>query len=279
MRRLPGDDVAARGAARLKTTRIATRIRRIARLTLHIVGALALGAFVFPFVDSARHAWHVKRWSARFMRILALRIEVTGTLPRRGGPPAMIVANHVTWLDIFALNAAHPVRFVANSEIRRWPLLGWIAHIARSLFIDQRRRHHVAEINRQVEAGLRAGDTFAVFPEGGVNDGETLRAFHASLLQPALACDALLHPVAIRYVRADGSRCREVAYDGDKTMLDVLRLILTQPVIHARLEFLQPIACSGRTRRDLAAEAQALIARAVASSPDAHTSRTHHHPA
>ncbi len=175
----------------------------------------------------------------------------------------MLVANHVSWLDIFAINAAHAMRFVAKGEIRRWPLLGWLCAKSGTLFIERRQRRHTLDINAQIAAGLREGDTFAVFPEGAITSGDVVLPFHASLLQPALMCNARFFPVAIRYTHSDGSLCLEADYAGDKTMLDSLRLILTQPVIHVHLQFLPPLDCDGRHRRELADEAGKRIAAAL----------------
>jgi len=155
------------------------------------------------------------------------------------------------------------MRFVAKSEIRRWPLIGWLCAQGGTLFIERAQRRHTLNINAQIVAGLKAGDTFAVFPEGAITSGDVVLPFHASLLQPALACNARLFPVAVRYTRADGSLCFEADYEGAKTLLDSLRLILTQPVIHVHLQFLPPLACGARHRRDLADDAAAQIAAAL----------------
>ena len=113
------------------------------------------------------------------------------------GAGALVVANHVSWLDIFALDATQAMRFVAKAEIARWPVLGWlVAHVG-TVFVDRRRRHHIADVNRAVKQGLGAGDVFAVFPEGAVGNGSVVHAFHASALQPAIACGATVHPVEI----------------------------------------------------------------------------------
>lgn len=191
-----------------------------------------------------------------------MRIDVIGT-PPAGATPAMIVANHVSWIDIFAINAVRPVRFVAKSEIRHWPVIGWIAEMGGTLFVERTRRHTVAQINEQVVAALRQGDAFAVFPEGMITHGDVLLPFHASLLQPALECEALLYPVAIRYTRADGSLCSEADYEGEKTIAGSLMLMVTQPVINVRLQFLAPLSCAGKHRRELANAAAQLIADAL----------------
>ena len=220
-------------------------------------------AVCFPFYDDAKRMGWVRRWTARLLAILAVRVKVSGAPPIAGVAPAMIVANHVSWLDIFAINAVRKVRFVAKSEIRRWPVFGWLCAQGSALFIERARRHHAAHINGQMVAALRQGDLLVVFPEGYTSAGDVVLPFHTSLLQPALECDAMLYPVAIRYTRADGSLCGEADYEGDKSMLGSLLLILTQPVIFARLQFLPPLASAGKHRRELAYEASRLIAGAL----------------
>ncbi len=248
---------------RFNPTKFITRLFRLTRLALHLVRAVAVVAVCFPFYDDAKRMGWVRRWTARLLAILAVRVKVSGAPPVAGVSPVMIVANHVSWLDIFAINAVCKVRFVAKSEIRRWPVFGWLCAQGSALFIERARRHHTAHINEQVVAALRQGDTLVVFPEGYTSAGDVVLPFHASLLQPALACDAMLYPVAIRYTRADGSLCSEADYEGEKSMLDSLLAMLTQPVIHVRLQFLPPVPCAGRHRRELAHDAEQLIASAL----------------
>jgi 1-acyl-sn-glycerol-3-phosphate acyltransferase len=172
------------------------------------------------------------------------------------------------------------MRFVAKSEIRRWPVIGWLCANGGTLFLERAQRRHTLQINAQIVAGLRQGDTFAVFPEGIITAGDVVLPFHASLLQPALACDARLFPVAVRYTRTDGSLCSEADYEGAKTLLDTLCTILTQPVIHAHLQFLPPLACAGRHRRELAHEAARVIAAALnVPAPQRRTGKAYRPPA
>lgn len=247
----------------VKPTNFITRLFRLARVALHLAHAVATTGLVFYFLDPAGRVNYIQRWSARLLAILAVRVEVSGTPPLTGVAPAMIVANHVSWLDIFAINTVRTVRFVAKSEIRRWPVFGWLCARVGTLFIERTRRHPIAQINEQVVTALKQGDVFAVFPEGMISAGNVLLPFHASLLQPALACDAMLYPVAIRYTRADGGLCSEADYEGDKSMLGSLLLMVTQPVIYVRLQFLAPLASAGKHRREIAHEAARLIAGAL----------------
>jgi len=223
---------------------------------------MVIAAVVFPFLDRAGRFQCARRWSARLLTVLAVRVEVIGS-PPADSTPGMIVANHVSWLDIFAINAVRPVRFVAKSEIRGWPAIGWISELVGTLFVERRRRHDVAQINQQIVKALKRGEMFAVFPEGMITGGGVVLPFHASLLQPALECEALLYPVAIRYSRADGSLCSEADYEGEKSLVDSWLLMVTQPIINLRVQFLAPIVSAGRQRRELADAAAALIANAL----------------
>jgi len=247
----------------VRPTTFITRFFRVTRLVLHLARAVAMVAVCFPFYDDAKRMGWVRHWTARLLAILAVRVKVSGTPLRAGAAPAMIVANHVSWLDIFAINAVRKVRFVAMSEIRRWPVFGWLCAQGSALFIERARRHHAAHINRQMVAALTQGDTLVVFPEGRTSAGDVVLPFHTSLLQPVLECEATVYPVAIRYTRADGSLCSQADYEGDKSMLGSLLLMLTQPVIYARLQFLPPLTSAGKHRRELAHEASRLIAGAL----------------
>jgi 1-acyl-sn-glycerol-3-phosphate acyltransferase len=247
----------------MKTTSAAVRALRAARLMLHVLRALATTAAIYPFLTRARRSAHVRRWSKQLLAILGVRLKTNGAPPRACDAPTMFVANHVSWLDIFALNSVHAMRFVAKSEIRQWPVIGRLSGKGGTLFVERARHRHIADINREVVAALRQGDIFAVFPEGKTTRGDVVLPFHASLLQPALACNARLCPVAIRYTRADGSLCSEADYEGDKSLLDAFLLLLTQPVIHVQLQFLPPLACNGAHRGELAYEASRVIAGAL----------------
>ncbi len=240
----------------------ATRWLRIARVGLHLLRGVVITGLLFPFVSQVRRRHEIKRWSARLLRILAVRLHVYGDPPRRG-TPLMLIANHVSWLDIYAINAVLPVRFVAKAEVRRWPVIGWFSEKAGTLFIERARRHDTVRLSRLVMEAMQAGDPVAIFPEGTTSDGSELLKFHSSLLQPALDARAGLYPVAIRYVRGDGTLCTEVAYDGDKSLWDTLLLIAMQRTIDMHVYFLAPLAYHDHHRRELAQAAREAILRTL----------------
>jgi 1-acyl-sn-glycerol-3-phosphate acyltransferase len=245
---------------------------RVARLALHLARGVLTVALLFPFQGPERRRREIERWSRELLTVLRVRLSVHGTPPPRVLRPLMLVSNHVSWLDIFTIDALVASRFVAKSEVRRWPVMGWLCERVGTLFIERARRHDTVRINHAAGAALRAGDVFAVFPEGTTTDGSTVLKFHASLLAPALEAGAAIQPVALRFERSDGSLCTEAAYDGEKSLWDALMGITSQPEIIARVWFLQPIAPEQSHRRDLARAARdAILLTLFPRAPDSHT--------
>ena len=112
----------------------------------------------------------------------------------------LLVANHVSWLDIAAMHAVCPqARFVSKADVRRWPLLGWLIGAAGTLFIERERKRDALRVVHQMAEALAAGDMVAVFPEGTTGDGRALLPFHANLLQAAIATETPVQPVALRF--------------------------------------------------------------------------------
>ena len=235
------------------------RFVRWTRLLAHVVYALFILRFVFPRVSRERrralHGW----WSRRLVRILGLELRVEGPVPPAAETGAMIGANHVSWLDVFLVSSVKPTRFIAKSEVRDWPVAGWIAERAGTLFVRRARRRDTARINEIVKAALAEGDCVGLFPEGTTTLGDRLLKFHSSLFEPAVANAAHVHPLAIRYEHADGSICRAAAYD-DLSFMQSLALIARQRGVVARLMFSDRLEAEGTTRRDLARAAEARIA-------------------
>lgn len=233
------------------------------RLAAHFAQAAGVASIGYPLMKPARRRLALQRWSAKLVRHLATRLTVHGEPPRDADAPFMLVSNHVSWLDIFAINAAAPTRFVAKSEIRGWPLVGWLCVKADTLFIERGHRRDLARLDDVIAEALRNGAGMGVFLEGTTTDGNEVLPFHSSLLRPALAAKARIVPVAIQYRRSDGSICTEAAYDGDKSALDTLRLMLTQHEMHAHVHFLPPVCATGLHRKELARQTREMIVRTL----------------
>jgi len=232
-----------------------TRWFRISHLGIHLLRGAFIAGLLFPLQSPARRNREIEHWSARLCEILGVRVFLHGAPPSFDKRPLMVVANHVSWVDIFAINAVMPVRFVGKAEIRKWPLVGWLCARAGTLFIQRARRQDTLRVNEVVAGALRNGDVFAVFPEGTTTDGSTLLKFHSSLLEPALQARAVIQPVAVRYEHEDGSLCTEAAYDGPKSVWDALTGIVSQRSVIVHVCLLPLIAPCGRDRRTLAFEA------------------------
>lgn len=221
-------------------------------MATHLARGAGIAGVAYPWMTPSRKRLALQRWSATLVRHLGAHLSVHGQVPCHDEAPFMLVSNHVSWLDIFAINAAVPTRFVAKAEVRGWPLIGWLSTKADTLFIERERRRDLARLDDAIANALRAQAGMGVFLEGTTTDGSEVLPFHSSLLRPAQAVNVPIYPVAIQYRRGDGTLCTEAAYDGDKTALDTLRLMLTQHEIHAHVHFLPPLASAGMHRKELA---------------------------
>ena len=238
------------------------RLWRIARVTLHFVLGLGTVLFRFPSLDAKARRVRIRRWSRQLLHLMNVEIRMDGALAH---PNVLVVANHVSWLDIFALHAVGPVRFIAKSEIARWPLIGRLVRGVGTLFIERARRHDTQRVNREVAAALAQGDIVAVFPEGTVTDGTKVLPFKGSLLQPIIESAGCVQPVAIRYRTRTGDISRAPAYD-DVTFLHSFWRICGERAIVADIVATPALPAATRQRRALAADAEAVI-RAVLALP------------
>ena len=238
---------------------------RLVRLAGHVALGLGIEAFVFPHIGEKQRAQAIARWSRRLLRIANVRLSLTGEIP--ASPHAtLIVANHVSWLDIFVINSLCPSRFVAKSEIRRWPVVGWLCAKAGTLFLHREDRASLRRMNETIAQVLKSGQRVAIFPEGTTTAGRTAAHFHASLLEPAVCAEARVVPVAIRFPLADGSPNAAVAYAGDTSFWQSVRQVVSQREIGVTLDFFPAIAGAGKNRRELARIAETLIASALERS-------------
>lgn len=176
-------------------------------------------------------------------------------LPQRG----LLVCNHVSWLDIFVINALAPAAFVAKDEVRRWPLIGWLCAHTETIFLERGSRAAAQRTRETIAARLRAGIRVAVFPEGTTSGGDRVLPFHAALLQGAIDAAAPAIPVALRYVDRSGNPSRAPAYDGAITLWQCLRAIARAPGLTAHLRVLAAVEAVD-DRRVLSAHCRAMIA-------------------
>ncbi|ATE58864.1 lysophospholipid acyltransferase family protein [Thauera sinica] len=231
---------------------------RYFRLAVHVAeGALTI-ALVYPLSAEPVHRRLRQRWSHRLLRILGIRLQADG-VPIE--PGCMLVANHVSWVDIFVVNALAPSSFVSKAEVRNWPVIGWLAAKNGTIFLRRGSRGHARIINEETAAQLDAGRNVAIFPEGTTTDGSHVLDFHAALLQPAIAAGHAVQPVALSYHAPGGSRSRAPAYDGDISLGQCIANIIAERGIVARVQAAAPLGTGeGTDRRTLARQAREIIA-------------------
>ncbi|TFW33993.1 lysophospholipid acyltransferase family protein [Massilia horti] len=234
---------------------------RLTRVVLHLCAGLCTCALVFPWASWTRRDRLIRNWSRRLLGLCRVTVEqVPGN---QALPCALIVANHISWLDIFVINSLYPCRFVAKAEIRRWPLLGWLVASAGTVFIERGKRRDLRDIFKDLVAVLAQGNRVAFFPEGTTALQGTLLPFHANLFEAARDADVAIQPFALEYVDGRGGHHGAVDYVGETTFVDSLFMILSGEPVLARLTCLAPIATNGTHRRELAKAAQSAVAGAL----------------
>lgn len=262
-------------------------LRQALRLPL-LIGLLLLGlmvqVLVQPWLGQERRRHFIGLWSRALLRACGVRLVERHVPQERGQGPAlaeaaasgvalsevpkaagappslatlapgrMLVANHQSWLDIFAINALAPSAFVAKAEIRRWPLAGWLVAMAGTVFIERGRRHAVADAVQQLRQRLASGYPAAFFPEAVVHCGPSLKPFHGNLFEAAIAEQAEIVPIAIRYQNGhDGSPGTAAWYDGDISFARSVLNVLGAPQLTVVLHVLPPVPSTGQTRQALA---------------------------
>lgn len=223
----------------------------------------------FPRATARRRHAITRKWSREILHLAGVEVRAIG-FPTDAERPVTLVANHVSWTDIFALNSQHACHFIAKAELRQWPLAGRLLANVGTIFINRSDRKETHRLKQVVHALLEAGETVAVFPEGTTSDGRDVMKFHASLLEPIVASQGEVWVVAIRYFRGkDNARTDAAAYIGDMTLLQSLQRIHDNAPVVAELHFIEAINCASLNRRDVAQRAEAAIRRFIASAEPA----------
>lgn len=222
-----------------------------------MLGGVALTFTLFPFLGDAARLRFRAGWAAALLKVLGIELQADLT---HVAPGVLLVANHISWLDILVINAVLPAAFVSKEEIRHWPLIGRLALRNDTVFLRRGSRGHARIINAQIAEILAQGKHVAVFPEGTTTDGRSLLHFHAALLQPALAAGRSVLPLAISYWESDGQRSLAPRYDGDISLGQCTRAILGRQRLIARLVTTPLLGLNGEERRQVAAEAREAIA-------------------
>jgi len=254
----------------LPAIKILTRSYRISRIVIHTFIGLAIAAIVLPMLNKLHKLALIKWWCGGLLRAFHIKVNTFGSLPPADTQGVMFVANHVSWSDIHALNSLIPLRFIAKSDIKSWPIFGYLVTQANTLFIDRNKRQDAGRIVQMTAESLIAGDNLCFFPEGTTSDGSgtdgrQVLPFKSSVLQAAIDANTRIWPVALQYVNADGSINTEMAYAGDTSLIDSMSQIINQKNALVELYFLAPIQAADYDRRGLTAAAYQAISAKLTS--------------
>jgi 1-acyl-sn-glycerol-3-phosphate acyltransferase len=244
----------------MKTTLIAWRLACVLGL---IVRGLWTCALIFPWIAPAARVGHIQRWSRRVLRTFGVTVDFAGGVPVPGN--VLLVANHVSWVDVFVINACLPSRFVAKSEVRGWPLIGPLAALAGTVFVARGRHSSLRDTVGVLAARLGAGERIACFPEGTSAAQGDLQPFKANLFEAAIAAGVPVQALALSYVDDSGGRHASVEYIDDMSLADSMLAILGGKPIRACVCPQPVLSTAGADRRAVALAAHGQVADALAS--------------
>ena len=240
---------------------------RLLPIGLHLLYGSLQAGLLFPFAGPRWRQLRIQRWSQQLLVLLGIRIE-SATDPARldGG---LLVGNHISFIDIFVINALLPSTFVAKSDVAHWPLIGRLARHAGTVFIERGNRRAAHSTRQQMLAALGAGRRLAVFPEGTTTRGERVLPFHAALFQSAIDAAVPIHALALSYRDSGGNPSAAPAYVDDIGIIDCLISVLAAGGLVARIELAASFPSPLPDRRHLAHSARQSIVTALARAPDA----------
>lgn len=260
----PSDSTSLRAVPALGAVPPLRRLRalwRLARTVLHGVRGLLIVLLLFPGWTPARRQARIASWSRQLLAGLGLELHAHGGFHAGA---KLIVANHVSWLDIAAIHALCPsARFVSKAEVRQWPLVGRLVDGAGTLYLQRERARDAMRVLHTITQVLQEGDTVAVFPEGTTGTGHEPLPFHANLLQAVIASGAPVQPVALRYSEPGHAVSPSAAFVGDMSLGQSLWRLACAQDLSVSVQVLAPQAVAHADRRALAAQLRETIAQAL----------------
>jgi len=236
---------------------------RKTRLLTHLARGALTVALRFPRANAVqRHAMN-RAWSLKMLQLCGMKLVVHNDAARLDAG-ALVVSNHISWIDIYVINAWRPTPFVSKAEVGNWPLIGWFARNLDTVFVEREKRSDARRIMHELAERLQRGELMCVFPEGTTTDGVGLKPFHANMFQAAVSAGKPVQPICIRYEDAQGRQSVAPAYIDDVSLKQSLDAMLNAGPLTAHVYVGEAIQPEG-DRRKLAAQAQAAVEAALES--------------
>ena len=220
-------------------------------LATHMMYGLFCVSLLFPFLSADAKNTHIHNWSKQLLKHLGIKLTVHGK-NETVEITEILIANHSSWLDIFALNAVEVSRFIAKAEVGSWPLIGRLCKKTGTLFIQRNKASELTRLNKEIEEAVNRGQKIAFFPEGTTSDGLSVLKFKSALIQPIIENKLNVQPVYLRYVDKHGQQTTQAAYFDDISLVRSIRQVLSAIGLTIELHYLEPITPYDHdTRRDL----------------------------
>jgi 1-acyl-sn-glycerol-3-phosphate acyltransferase len=234
---------------------------RKARIFAHLLHGMWTVATRFPNATPQVRMELNRAWSIEMLRRCGMKLVVHNDQARLDSG-ALVVGNHVSWIDIYVVNAWRPTPFVSKAEVRSWPVVGWLAQQLDTIFLQREKRSDAKRIMHELAQRLVRGELMCVFPEGTTSLGRDLLPFHSNLFQAAVSAACPVQPICLMYEDANGRQSEAPAYIDDLTLPFTLNAMLRDTPLTAHLYLCDAIA-PGADRRVLARQAQAAVEGAL----------------
>ena len=232
-----------------KVTPFIFRLYLWASIWIHVISGLFTLFAIFPAIDRAKKDFHIKRWSEKLLNIFGIELWIKNSsiLPAQS---FLLASNHISWMDIHAINAFKPIRFVAKSEVEAWPIFGWMAKQLGTVFIERGNSRHAIQVVGNMTKALET-ESICIFPEGTSTDGHSVRPFKANLFESAVISCTPVYSLAIEYFdRKTGLRTDITAFVGEMGLLESMSKILKHRNLRVELTFFPPSSASPQFSND-----------------------------
>lgn len=241
-------------------------IRLVLLIFLIVVGLLMTG-LLFPLFSESRRERAIKTWSTLLILTLGVKVKIEGAPIQNTA--VMLVANHVSWIDIFILNSCRTTAFIAKKEIKDWPIVGRLVAQSGTIFVDRSSRQAMRGVNKELDVRFAKGMCTGLFPEGTTSDGFAVKNFFGGLLEAPLKAQVPIQPVAI-LLYYQGKRSSYSSFIGDETLVHNIWILLSNSGISVTVRFLEPITqqgvASGLSRNEAANLSHELISAEIERS-------------
>ena len=220
-------------------------------LMLELLAAMLILSVLFPRLQRAGRLDQTQRWARRVLAILQVDVQCSGSAPSLAA--GLVVANHVSWLEILVIQSLAPGIFVAKDEVRRWPLFGRVAQGCATIFVRRSSSRSARAMVDSSVAAFQQGYSVVAFPEGTSTDGSDLGVFHANIFEAAIRSETPVQPLTLRYLDArTGLPSQAALFIGETTLLASLKAVMATSSLTTQVHIGARIDPCGHSRKSLA---------------------------